>query len=92
MALNDVWSLDVSNTAKMKWERIETGGDSPTPRGYHTANLVGNIMIIVGGSDGKDCFSAIWCLDLGVFLALGPMCCHLRPVSRETTVDCIGID
>ncbi|KAJ3773979.1 hypothetical protein FB446DRAFT_730682 [Lentinula raphanica] len=39
-------------------------GSIPTPRGYHTANLVGNMMIVVGGSDGKDCFAEIWCLNL----------------------------
>ncbi|KAH7869018.1 uncharacterized protein C8R40DRAFT_1177144 [Lentinula edodes] len=84
MALNDVWTLDVS---KMIWERMNVRGrDSalspedyqdggkggryhglggiPSPRGYHTANLVGNMMIIVGGSDGKDCFAEIWCLNL----------------------------
>lgn len=90
MALNDVWTLDVS---KMIWERMNVRGrDSalspedyhdggkggryhglggiPSPRGYHTANLVGNMMIIVGGSDGKDCFAEIWCLNLGKFLFL----------------------
>ncbi|KAJ3790652.1 galactose oxidase [Lentinula aff. detonsa] len=85
MALNDVWTLDVS---KMVWERMNVRGrDSalnledhhyggrggrnpyglggiPSPRGYHTANLVGNMMIVVGGSDGKDCFAEIWCLNL----------------------------
>lgn len=66
MALNDVWALDVSNWSKLKWEKIETVGARPTPRGYHTANLIGNIMVVVGGSDGKDCFSDIWCLNLGM--------------------------
>ncbi|KAF9076583.1 hypothetical protein BDP27DRAFT_1313577 [Rhodocollybia butyracea] len=39
-------------------------GGIPSPRGYHTANLVGNMMIVVGGSDGKDCFAEVWCLNL----------------------------
>ncbi|KAJ7279085.1 hypothetical protein C8J57DRAFT_153671 [Mycena rebaudengoi] len=63
-ALNDVWTLDVSNMAKMRWEEVPTTGRKPSHRGYHTANLIGNIMIVVGGSDGKDCFSDIWCLNL----------------------------
>ncbi|KII83176.1 hypothetical protein PLICRDRAFT_180671 [Plicaturopsis crispa FD-325 SS-3] len=33
----------------MRWEMIETRGRKPLPRGYHTANLVGNIMVVVGG-------------------------------------------
>ncbi|KAF5361469.1 hypothetical protein D9758_006243 [Tetrapyrgos nigripes] len=69
MALNDVWAL---NVAKMEWERVRPRGmldrhgreNFPTPRGYHTANLVGNMMIVVGGSDGKDCFAEVWLLNL----------------------------
>jgi UDP-N-acetylglucosamine:LPS N-acetylglucosamine transferase len=64
-ALNDVWTLDVTNVAKMRWEELQTTGRKPSHRGYHTANLIGNVMIVVGGSDGKDCFNDIWCLNLG---------------------------
>ncbi|KAF8183747.1 hypothetical protein K438DRAFT_1599345 [Mycena galopus ATCC 62051] len=63
-ALNDVWTLDVTNIAKMRWEELQTTGRKPSHRGYHTANLIGNVMIVVGGSDGKDCFNDIWCLNL----------------------------
>ena len=65
-ALNDVWTLDVSVPVdRMRWEEVETRGRKPAARGYHTANLVGNVMVVVGGSDGKECFSDIWCLNLG---------------------------
>lgn len=67
-ALNDVWTLDVGSSAsveRMRWEVIPTKGKKPTARGYHTANLVGNVMVVVGGSDGRECFSDIWCLNLG---------------------------
>lgn len=64
-ALNDVWTLDVSNTTEMRWEKIVTTGDKqPTARGYHTANLADHFMIIIGGSDGADCFAEIWFLNL----------------------------
>ena len=44
-ALNDVWALDVSGPIeRMRWEQIETRGKGPTPRGYHTANLIGNVI------------------------------------------------
>lgn len=72
-ALNDLWTLEVGHNAavdKMKWEMIGTNGKMPTARGYHTANLVGNVMVVVGGSDGKECFSDIWCLNLGALLVL----------------------
>ncbi|KAG1894941.1 uncharacterized protein F5891DRAFT_1060546 [Suillus fuscotomentosus] len=48
----------------LRWSLVETQGEPPVPRGYHTANLVGNIMIVVGGSDGRECFSDVWCLHL----------------------------
>jgi len=74
-ALNDLWVLDVSRLdtsmrsgssgSGLKWSLIETSGEPPAPRGYHTANLIGNVMVIVGGSDGKECFSDVWCLNLG---------------------------
>ena len=74
-ALNDLWALDVSHldtslrgagTGGLKWTLIKTAGDPPPPRGYHTANLVGSVMVIVGGSDGQECFSDVWCLNLGM--------------------------
>lgn len=49
----------------LRWSLVETQGEPPVPRGYHTANLVGNVMIVVGGSDGRECFSDVWCLRLG---------------------------
>jgi Rab9 effector protein with kelch motifs len=65
-ALNDVWCLDTSVAVeKMRWEQVKTSGPRPGPRGYHTANLVANNMIVVGGSDGRECFSDIWVLNLG---------------------------
>ncbi|KAJ3569502.1 hypothetical protein NP233_g5004 [Leucocoprinus birnbaumii] len=104
VALDDVWTLDVSGllpygthgygsgyggggyyqgggygsglgrsgsgrnkdgSVTMKWELIETRGvKKPGPRGYHTANLVGNIMVVIGGSDGKDSFDELWTLNL----------------------------
>ncbi|KAG6823525.1 hypothetical protein H0H92_009902 [Tricholoma furcatifolium] len=63
-ALNDVWTLDVSSFTRMKWEQVQTSGRTPKNRGYHTANLVRNLMVVVGGSDGKDFFTDVWCLDL----------------------------
>ncbi|KAF9441341.1 galactose oxidase [Macrolepiota fuliginosa MF-IS2] len=53
----------------MKWELIETKGvKKPGPRGYHTANLIGNIMVVIGGSDGKDSFDELWTLDLDTLI------------------------
>ena len=69
-ALNDLWVLDISGGASsssrpMRWEEMHTTGPKPNSRGYHTANLVGNIMVVIGGSDSKECFTDVWCLNLG---------------------------
>ena len=74
-ALNDLWALDVSRLdtsmrggssgSALKWSLMKTRGEPPAPRGYHTANLIGNVMVIMGGSDGRECFSDVWCLNLG---------------------------
>lgn len=66
--LNDVWALDVSHMSRMKWEHVETTGRMPPGRGYHTANLVGNIMIVVGGSSWDTFYSDVFCLDLRAHL------------------------
>jgi len=46
------------------WTKITTTGKAPSPRGYHTSTLVGNKVIVYGGSDGHECFSEIFILDL----------------------------
>ncbi|KAF7791577.1 hypothetical protein EIP86_002593 [Pleurotus ostreatoroseus] len=66
-ALNDLWALDVGASGaveRMRWEQLQTRGRKPSPRGYHTANLVGNVMVVMGGSDGRECFSDMWCLNM----------------------------
>jgi hypothetical protein len=65
-ALNDVWALDLSQLHRMKWEEIKTKGVAPKCRGYHTANVVGHIMIVYGGSDGIGLFDDVWLLNLGI--------------------------
>lgn len=63
-ALNDVWALNISDPHALTWEEWKTTGDRPVQKGYHTANLVGNKMIVYGGSDGNHSFSDIHILDL----------------------------
>jgi len=66
-ALNDVWALDLSVGLgrPLRWECVRTTGACPTPRGYHTANLVKDVMVVIGGSDAKDAHWDIWILELG---------------------------
>jgi Rab9 effector protein with kelch motifs len=73
-ALNDIWTLDVGVPIdRMRWELIETKGKKPSPRGYHTANLVGSVMVVVGGSDGRECFSDVWLFNIGMVIVSSAM-------------------
>jgi hypothetical protein len=63
-ALNDVWALDVSDPSRLTWHEWRTHGDTPQRKGYHSASLVGDKMIIFGGSDGHASFADIHILDL----------------------------
>jgi N-acetylneuraminic acid mutarotase len=45
-------------------ERGQQGQLKPQARGYHTANMVGNNLIIFGGSDGDECFKDVWVFDV----------------------------
>lgn len=70
-ALNDLWTLDITpglgigSSKPMRWEEIRTAGPKPNSRGYHTSTLVGNIMVVIGGSDSKECYTDVWTLNLG---------------------------
>ena len=63
-ALNDVWALDVSDPTRLSWQEWRTKGDIPQKKGYHTANLVGDRMIVIGGSDGHASFADVHILNL----------------------------
>ncbi|WWC85441.1 uncharacterized protein L201_000304 [Kwoniella dendrophila CBS 6074] len=63
-ALNDVWALDVSDINNLSWHEWKTKGDIPQKKGYHTSNLVGDKMIVFGGSDGHASFADIHVLNL----------------------------
>lgn len=49
---NDIWTF---NFVDMEWRQLETSGIHPRPRYRHTAEIIGNKMLILGGSDnGED--------------------------------------
>ncbi|SCZ99508.1 BZ3500_MvSof-1268-A1-R1_Chr3-1g06047 [Microbotryum saponariae] len=63
-ALQDVHSLDVSNHYRPTWSELQVRGPKPVRRGYHSMTLVGSKAIVFGGSDGTECFSDMFVLDL----------------------------
>lgn len=63
---NDVFILDIR---KQNWRRINTKGKSPPPRAEFSAELVDNLLVVVGGRDrpgsGAIMYNdGIWILDL----------------------------
>ncbi|KAJ1734052.1 hypothetical protein LPJ61_001272 [Coemansia biformis] len=66
-ALNDLWRVCAEPDAasgEYRWEEVETAGGRPFPRGYHTSTLVGNQVVVFGGSDGAECFGDTSLLNL----------------------------
>jgi N-acetylneuraminic acid mutarotase len=63
--LNETYILD---TEKLSWEAVKTGGTVPAPRGYCTGVIYGQDKLIVyGGSDGSECFSDVFTLDIPAY-------------------------
>ncbi|CAO3653861.1 unnamed protein product [Cunninghamella echinulata] len=65
-ALSDVFMLDISDPNELTWSKVVPEGAAPFARGYHTGNLVKDKLVIYGGSDGHDCFSDVYILDLSI--------------------------
>ncbi|KAJ1929462.1 hypothetical protein IWQ60_001143 [Tieghemiomyces parasiticus] len=53
-----------ATAATYHWSRLETTGEPPAPRGYHTSNLIQDKLLVFGGSDGVTCFADVHILDL----------------------------
>jgi N-acetylneuraminic acid mutarotase len=92
-ALNDVWALDVSDPSRLTWQEWRTRGDLPQKKGYHTANLVGDKMVIFGGSDGHASFADVHILNLRTSCSVGladrQRHSHgLCSIPRSSTTDC----
>jgi len=92
-ALNDLWTLDIpsgmglNSSRPMRWEEVQTTGPKPNPRGYHTANLIGNVMVVIGGSDSKECYTDVWSLDLGRILLSIPAALANFPLCLQTRLN-----
>lgn len=80
-ALNDVWALDVSDPDRLTWHEWQAKGTAPQKKGYHTANLVGDRMVVFGGSDGHASFADVHILNLRACL------CRPRLTGRDPHLD-----
>lgn len=61
-AKNDLYELDLST---MEWRALQASGDPPSPRYGHAVVIVGNKMLLYGGTDGASTFGDLYVLDLG---------------------------
>ena len=51
------------NLYLLKWTKLNTVGEAPE-RGYHTANIINNHMIVIGGENKGEIFNDICALNL----------------------------
>lgn len=67
--MNDAWVFDVDLET---WSQLVCSGTIPPPRSYHTAHVIGHLMIVVGGrmQDTED--DQVYVLDTGA--------CAFRPM------------
>ncbi|KAL1526816.1 hypothetical protein AB1Y20_015508 [Prymnesium parvum] len=70
---NDLWRSDISpdpNTSMpvAAHTKIEAGGTPPCPRYGHSATIVEQSMIVIGGQNGTDQFSDVWSLSIDPYV------------------------
>jgi len=58
---NDVYILDIETD---KWKELRCKGDLPSPRAQHSAALIGDQLVIIGGFTGKKVLNDVHILDL----------------------------
>jgi len=58
---NDIWVLD---TKRKEWKQLTTTGEVPEARSQHSATIVKNSMIIIGGSNATTHFNDTYALSL----------------------------
>lgn len=60
--LDDLYVLDTSTKC---WSHVTAQGDVPSPRAWHSSNVVGKYIFIFGGTAGKNHFkNDVYALDL----------------------------
>ena len=64
-SFNDIWMFD---TDRVIWSKLEGSGIPPKKRMYHTASVLGSLMLIHGGysSEGKITLSDFNLFDIEV--------------------------
>ena len=66
---NRKWQNNVAvlDTERWHWRHPTIDGSNPAPRSYHSATVVGNLMVVFGGNNQHESFDKIHVLDTSEF-------------------------
>eukprot|EP01041_Mallomonas_annulata_P010751 gene10751-22461_t len=82
---SDLWQFSCNeNDPNPSWQRIDTDGEGPSGRAFHSAVSCGDQnrnLVIIGGHDGKKLMDEIWVLDMSLLLNLN----EVEPVAKNKT-------
>lgn len=81
MHFSDVLMLNLDT---MVWKTLATTGEGPGPRDSHSAVLVGQKMIVFGGTNGAKKVNDLHILDLATKEWIHPQCGGSPPSPRES--------
>jgi len=80
---SDLWQMtEVEDSEELVWNKLDTDGESPPGRAFHTAVAFGDshrYMAVCGGHDGKHVVYDMWVLDMSNILFAEE---HSKPKSK----------
>ena len=53
LSLTDSNDVHILDSKTMEWSRLTQRGELPKPRAYHSAAVVGNFLVVMGGWSGQ---------------------------------------
>lgn len=56
-------NVAVLDTERWHWRHPTTDGPNPAPRSYHSATVVGSLMVVFGGNNQDESFDKVNVLD-----------------------------
>lgn len=58
-------NVAVLDTERWHWRHPTINGSNPAPRSYHSATVVGKLMVVFGGNNQNESFDKVYVLDTG---------------------------
>lgn len=60
-------NVAVLDTERWHWRHPTIDGSNPAPRSYHSATVVGNLMVVFGGNNQHESFDKVHVLDTSAY-------------------------